>query len=37
MKTIVLNPEDYGGWPKTAVSSQSYFGGFFNTQANFKK
>ncbi|CDW79456.1 UNKNOWN [Stylonychia lemnae] len=42
-KTITLSPKDYGGRPKTAVHSSidqtntSYYGGFFNTQANFQK
>eukprot|EP00347_Sterkiella_histriomuscorum_P008024 403346662 len=40
--TITLSPSDYGGGnrPKTAIpndNNQSYYGGFFNTQANFDK
>ena len=39
IKTITLTPGDYGR-PKTAASvqlSDSYYGGFFKTQANFAK
>ncbi len=39
MKTMTLSPGDYGGRPRTAASqsNESYFGGFFNTHANFQR